>query len=205
MDLKGKIDEVAITIQRLDRAFNFYFNGFEKKPPLKMYERLQRDVKKLHDIADGIKNTADRYTVQMLVSRFSTYRIKWDRGLRAIEEGMLKPGPGFFGGLSKENRAEMERAAAAAEKGAPDFDAIVEKGEKFDEVSMRLDDAAKRYVALARAHMGKIYDPAAIRQTLEAKLPEVRRKHGDDVDFEVYFDGDKVRVKPVPRKKGAKS
>ncbi len=188
MDLKGKIEEVAVTIQRLDRAFNFYFTGFEKRPPLKMYERLQRDVKKLHDLADGLKSTADRYTVQMLVSRYSSYRIKWERGLRAIEEGMLKPGAGFFGGLGKDLKALGEKP--------PDFDAIVEKGEAVDEVEMRLSDAAKRYVALARAHMGKIYDPESIKEMLETKIPEMRRKFGDDIEFEVYFDGEKVRVKP---------
>lgn len=195
MDLKGKIDEVAITIQRLDRAFNFYFTGFEKKPPLKMYERLQREVKKLHDVADGIKSSADRYIVQMLLSRFSTYRIKWERGLRAIEDGRIKPGNDFFGGISKEP-AEM------VEKGL-DFDAIAEKGQALDDVDMRLADAAKRYVALARAHMGKIYDPESIKQMLETKIPEMRRKFGDDIEFEVYFDGDKVRVKPGAAKNAA--
>jgi|GEM_PF-637773 len=200
MDIKGKIDEVAVTIQRLDRSFNFYFTGFEKKPPVKMYERLQREVKRLHDIVDGIKNTADRYMVQMILARFSTYQLKWDRAMRAIEEGRLKPGPGFFGGLEKEREMRKERGKDVV----PDFDAIAEKGEKVDEVLMRLDEAAKRYVALARAHMGKIYEPAVIRGTLEAKLPEVRKKYGDEVDFEVYFDGEKVRVKPVPLKKNEK-
>jgi hypothetical protein len=196
MDLKGKIEEIAVTIQRLDRAFNFYFTGFEKRPPLKMYERLQREVKKLHDIADGLKSTADRYTVQMLVSRYSSYRIKWDRGLRAIEEGLLKPGAGFFGGLGKDLKA--------LGKQEPDFDAIADKGEALDEVEMRLSDAAKRYVALARAHMGKIYDPEAIKEMLETKIPEMRRKFGDDIEFEVYFDGEKVRVKPGAAKSVAK-
>ncbi len=191
MDIKGKIEEVAVTIQRLDRAFNFYFTGFDKKPPLKMYERLQREVKRLSDVIDDIKNTAVRYHAQMLLSRYSTYRLKWERGLRAIEEGLLKPGEGFFAGLTKELRKESKKA------GAPDFDDLAEKGEKVDEVILRLDDAAKRYVALARAHMGKVYDPAVIKETLEAKLPEVRKKYGEDVDFEVYFDGEKVRVKPV--------
>lgn len=200
MDLKGKIDEVAVTIQRLDRAFNFYFTGFEKKPPLKMYERLQRDVKRLHDIVDGIKNTADRYMVQMLLARFSTYQLKWDRAMRAIEEGRLTPGPGFFGGLEKEREVKK----GVDKEAVPDFDTIAEKGEKVDEVLMRLDEAAKRYVALARAYMGKIYEPTVIRETLEAKLPEVRKKYGEDVDFEVYFDGEKVRVKPVSLKKGEK-
>lgn len=196
MDLKGKIEEVAVTIQRLDRAFNFYFSGFEKRPPLKMYERLQREMKRLHDLADGIKNTADRYTVQMLVSRYTSYRIKWDRGLRAIEEGMLKPGAGFFGGLSKELKAP--------EKPEPDFDDIAQKGEQVDEIELRLSDAAKRYAALARAHMGKIYDPEAIKQMLETKIPEMRKKFGDDIEFEVYFDGEKVRVKPGAAKNVAK-
>ncbi len=195
MDIKGKIEEVAVTIQRLDRAFNFYFTGFEKKPPIKMYERLQREVKRLSEIVDDIKNTAARYQTQMLLARYSTYRLKWERGLRAIEEGLLKPGEGFFDGLTKELKKGPKEA------GAPDFDAIAEKGEKADEVMMRLDDAAKRYVALARAHMGKVYDPAMIKETLETKLPEVRKKYGEDVDFEVYFDGEKVRVKPVPRTK----
>lgn len=196
MDLKGKIDEVAVTIQRLDRAFTFYFTGFEKKPPLKMYERLQRDIKKLHDMADDVKNTADRYMIQMLVSRFSTYRIKWDRGLHAIEDGRTKPGTEFFGGVGKDPKELGEKV--------PDFDDIAEQGEAVDEVEMRLGDAAKRYVALARAHMGKIYDPESIKQMLETKIPEMRKKFGDDIEFEVYFDGEKVRVKPGSAKNVAK-
>ncbi|HOW50426.1 MAG TPA: hypothetical protein PLV42_00115 [bacterium] len=196
MDLKGKIDEVAVTIQRLDRAFNFYFTGFEKRPPLKMYERLQREIKKLHDMADEVKNTADRYMIQMLVSRFSTYRIKWDRGLRAIEDGRTKPGTEFFGGIGKDPKALGEKV--------PDFDEIADKGEAVDEVEMRLSDAAKRYVALARAHMGKMYDPESIKQMLETKIPEMRKKFGDDIEFEVYFDGEKVRVKPGAAKNVAK-
>ncbi len=198
MDLKGKIEEVAVTIQRLDRAFNFYFTGFEKKPPVKMYERLQREVKRLNDVVDDIKNTALRYQVQMLLSRYSTYRIKWERGLRAIEEGLLKPGEGFFSGLTKEIQKEAAKEPKETAQ-IPDFEDLAQKGEKVDELVMRLDEAAKRYVALARAHLGKIYDPAMVRETLETKLPEVRKKYGEDVDFEVYVEEGKVKVKPVPR------
>jgi len=200
MDLKGKIEEVAVTIQRLDRAFNFYFTGFDKKPPVKMYERLQRDVKRLNDVVDDIKNTSLRYQVQMLLARYSTYRLKWERGLRAIEEGLLKPGEGFFSGLSK----ELKKEPALGDDGSLDFEEIAAKGEKVDEMAARLGEAAQRYAALARAHLGKVYDPAMVRETLEAKLPEVRRKYGDDVDFEVYFDGTQVRVRPVPRTQRAR-
>ncbi|HNT27764.1 MAG TPA: hypothetical protein PKH10_06265 [bacterium] len=195
MNLKDKIEEVAILVQRLDRAFTFYFTGFEKKPPLKMYERLQREVKKLHDVVDGLKNSAERFTVQTLLSRFASYRIKWDRGMRDIEEGRIRPGAAFFGGVSKD-----PKRLVAGEEGtgtaAPDLDEIARGAEKMERLDAQLGDAAKRYVALARAHLGKVYDPAAIKQTLEASLPEVRRKYGDEVDFEVYFDGDKVRVRP---------
>lgn len=194
MNLKDKVEEVAILIQRLDRAFTFYFTGFEKKPPLKMYERLQREVKKLHDVADGLKNSAERFTVQTLLSRFASYRIKWDRGMRDIEEGRIRPGASFFGGISKD-----PKKLVAGEKGvdaAPDLDDIARGAEQLERLDAQLSDAAKRYVVLARAHLGKVYDPAAIKQTLEASLPEVRRKYGDEVDFEVYFDGEKVRVRP---------
>jgi hypothetical protein len=198
MDLKGKIEEVAVTILRLDRAFNFYFTGFEKKPPLKMYERLQREVKKLHDMADGLKNTTERYIVQMQLSRYGSYRIKWERGLRAIEDGLIKPGNAFFGGLSK------DPALVAAAADAPDLDAMAEAGERSDEIRNKVADAADRYVALARAHLGKMYDKEAIERSLKEKLPEVRRKYGDKVEFEVYFDGEKVRVKPIVAKGAAK-
>jgi len=74
-------------IRRLKIDFDIYFNGSTKRPPLEARARLESFIKR---IADNRGLTyAQRYQLNMLTSRFSSYRELWRRTLRAKGEELI--------------------------------------------------------------------------------------------------------------------
>ncbi|HLA96646.1 MAG TPA: hypothetical protein VK612_13060 [Pyrinomonadaceae bacterium] len=74
----AKIEE---DIRRLKIDFDIYFNGAVKRPPLEARARLESQIKRLLD--NRALSFAQRYQLNSLVSRFTSYRELWRRGLRA--------------------------------------------------------------------------------------------------------------------------
>ena|SRR5688572_6844675 len=74
----GKMEE---DIRRLKIEFDIFFNGAAKRPPLEARARLESQLKKLMDTRNLAY--AQRYKLNVLVARFTSYRELWRRALRA--------------------------------------------------------------------------------------------------------------------------
>ncbi|XXF78552.1 hypothetical protein P2318_01985 [Myxococcaceae bacterium GXIMD 01537] len=69
-------------------AFEHYFVGQERQPPMRAYEDLKKRLQKLK--ASNPRNTAVKFRVQSVNSKFLTYDRLWTRTLQEIENGTYK-------------------------------------------------------------------------------------------------------------------
>jgi cation diffusion facilitator CzcD-associated flavoprotein CzcO len=68
-------------IRRLKIDFDIYFNGASKRPPLEARARLEAYIKRIADKRD--LTYAQRYQLNTLTARFTSYRELWRRTLKA--------------------------------------------------------------------------------------------------------------------------
>ena len=74
-------------IRRLKIEFDIYFNGTSKRPPLEARARLEAFIKRVSDTRNI--TFAQRYQLNALISRFTSYRELWRRTLRAKGEELV--------------------------------------------------------------------------------------------------------------------
>lgn len=74
-------------IRRLKIDFDIYFNGATKRPPLEARARLEAFLKRMSD--NRMLSYAQRYQLQALTARFTSYRELWRRGLRSRGEELV--------------------------------------------------------------------------------------------------------------------
>jgi len=108
MNIKQNISKLDSLLQKLERKFNFYFVGQLKAPPVKEFDQLKRRVEQLTREKDRSTSSSLRFYMETFLQKFTSYRAKWEQGLRDIEEGRLICGPDFFKGR-KFARKEMEK------------------------------------------------------------------------------------------------
>ncbi|MEO7673270.1 MAG: hypothetical protein ABIU09_04240 [Pyrinomonadaceae bacterium] len=74
-------------IRKLKIDFDIYFNGTSKRPPLEARARLESFIKRMSD--NRAMTYAQRYQLNALISRFTSYRELWRRTLRAKGEELV--------------------------------------------------------------------------------------------------------------------
>ncbi len=74
-------------IRKLKIDFDIYFNGTSKRPPLESRARLESFIKRISDNRN--MSYAQRYQLNALISRFTSYRELWRRTLRAKGEELI--------------------------------------------------------------------------------------------------------------------
>lgn len=74
-------------IRKLKIDFDIYFNGATKRPPLEARARLEAQIKRVMDNRN--LTFAQRYFLNSLVARFTSYRELWRRSLKARGEELI--------------------------------------------------------------------------------------------------------------------
>ena len=82
--LLGKLED---DVRRLKIDFDIFFNGSTKRPPLEARARLESQIKRVMD--NRSLSYAQRYKLNMLISRFTSYRELWRRTLRARGDDLI--------------------------------------------------------------------------------------------------------------------
>ncbi|MEN9796871.1 MAG: hypothetical protein RL653_567 [Pseudomonadota bacterium] len=75
-------------VAALKHAYEQYFLGFEKKPPLRQHEELKKRLN--HFRARPHRLVAVKFRVGSLQQKFQTYERLWERTLKEIENGTYK-------------------------------------------------------------------------------------------------------------------
>ena len=91
-DIRVTISELDALLQVLDRKFNMYVAGQEKVPPVRDYALFMQGLNKLATAKKTATSVSLRFYITSFQQRFISYRTKWERLLRDIEEGRLQRG-----------------------------------------------------------------------------------------------------------------
>lgn len=87
--LKKELDKASISLDHLQRLYNVYFQGGEEDPPRKERKDLDTLIGEIKSKAVVASNTADKFRANALVARYQSLTNKWDKHLRAIDNGIL--------------------------------------------------------------------------------------------------------------------
>ena len=189
MPISETVSALITKIEKLDHDFNMYFTAQEKKAPLQALENMKKEVAILMKNATMSQNLVEQNLATQLVNRFTTYRQKWERCVRDIEEGRAKPGCKFFGCAGSSDLNDLKSAADSLER--RDAEAFA--------MSAMIDQTAHIFIELSRKHTNKAYSFDAVAEMLTKKIGDVREKFGDNFSFDVYYEDGKVKIKPVRR------
>jgi hypothetical protein len=85
--LDKQISRLEDDIRKLKIDFDIYFNGATKRPPLESRARLESMIKRVSDNR-GL-SYAQRYQLNSLIARFTSYRELWRRSLKARGEELI--------------------------------------------------------------------------------------------------------------------
>ena len=76
-----QLNRLEDDIRKLKIDFDIFFNGSTKRPPLEARARLESQIKRMSD--NRQLTFAQRYQLNTLISRYTSYRELWRRSLRA--------------------------------------------------------------------------------------------------------------------------
>lgn len=83
--LEEDLAKIEEGIFRLQKEWDRFFSGQERKAPFESKQRLDRLVRRYVGIE--IRNNIERFRFQTLTAKYNTLSDLWNRRLRAIEEG----------------------------------------------------------------------------------------------------------------------
>jgi hypothetical protein len=82
-----QLNRLEDDIRKLKIDFDIFFNGSVKRPPLEARARLESQIKRMSD--NRQLTFAQRYQLNTLISRFTSYRELWRRTLRARGDELI--------------------------------------------------------------------------------------------------------------------
>jgi hypothetical protein len=85
--LDREISKLEDDIRKLKNEFDIYFNGAVKRPPLEARARVDSLIRRISDNR-GL-SYAQRYQLNSLVAKYSSYRELWRRNMRARGEELI--------------------------------------------------------------------------------------------------------------------
>jgi len=83
--LEEDLEKIDEGIFKLQKEWDRFFSGQERKAPFEARQRLDRLVRRY--VGVEIRNNIERFRFQSLTARYNTLSDLWNRKLRAIEEG----------------------------------------------------------------------------------------------------------------------
>jgi hypothetical protein len=83
--LEEDLEKIDEGIFKLQKEWERFFSGQERKAPFESKQRLERLVRRY--VGVEIRNNVERFRYQSLTSKYNTLSDMWNRRLRAIEEG----------------------------------------------------------------------------------------------------------------------
>jgi hypothetical protein len=81
-------DAIEAELAALKVSYEHYFMGIDRTPPTRTYEDLKKRLERLKN--SFVRNTAAKFRVQAIHSKFVTYERLWQRTIQEIENGTYK-------------------------------------------------------------------------------------------------------------------
>ncbi len=86
-NIEKELSRLEDDVRRLKIEFDIYFNGATKRPPLEARARLESNIKRISD--NRSLSFAQRYQLNSLLAKFTSYRELWRRTLKARGEELI--------------------------------------------------------------------------------------------------------------------
>jgi len=176
MNVKIKIAALNEEIALIDNKFHLYFLGEEKTPPTKEFARLKQQVNMLQK--EKASSVSNKFLASNFFSRFASYRNKWERLLRDVEEGRKKPSRHFFVKAPK----RVQQQPVLPEDMVKEIDLVVTQFAEHTEKSL-----------------GKKLNRKTLKHQLEEKARDIYGKYGDSYYFDVYYDATGIEIRTIKR------
>jgi len=193
MGIREDIELLENKVTRLKVEYEQYFVGAVKREPVKDREEVERLIRRYS--AANITNTAAKFKLQSIVSRFNSYRQYWNRTLRAIEEGTYRRrAEGGKRVQSPPPPTERPRGESGCGKDSSGTDDPFRKkiAEEYIEARRKCRESTS----------GITEDK--ISRTIEKNIRKVEERYKTrDVDVKVYVKDGKARLAIKPKKKKA--
>lgn len=200
--LEEDLAKIEEGIFRLQKEWERFFSGQERKAPFESKQRLDRLVRRYVGIE--IRNNVERFRFQSLTAKYNTLSDMWNRKLRAIEEG--RP-------LSSVQLKQVREAEAQAVpevkvvQSSPGSRSVLTPGPGRTEVrlsTLRDDDQGVRDLfeqfRAARASVGEseVKYESFKKLITQQRTRLLEEKDAVAVDFRIAMQDGKVALKAKP-------
>jgi hypothetical protein len=207
-EVSSKLDKLEARVAALRGAFDQYFLGLERHPPLAERDKLRKEIENIR--GNTGPNTALKFRASSLFTRFLSYDHMWTRTITDIEEGRYHRDL-FKARLHRSRRTQESEAPPPAEDvDMSDLSEVARPPRPTEDVGLseeRLKKIHESYVA-AKAKCG---DPTSVTldqlsQRLRKQVPGVLAKTGaTSVDFKVVIKDGKATLQAVTKRPREKS
>lgn len=85
--LDREIAKLEDDIRKLKNEFDIYFNGGTKRPPLETRARVDSHIRRISDNRN--LSYAQRYQLNTIVAKYTSYRELWRRNMRARGDELI--------------------------------------------------------------------------------------------------------------------
>ncbi len=220
--LQSRLNLLDQSIEKLRVVYEQFFMGIERFEPVQLRKGIQNELRELKE--NPPNNTALKFLLTRVETKFRTYEQYWNRVLREIEEGTYDRQIQRLKrrlreeGISEEmlanvrTRGELEAALAQiAELRRQERPDAGNKDKPAPAASApaaptAADDRLRRaYESFVRARLstGESLDgitPERFFATVSSQIPRVKQAHGcNDVDIQVVIKDNKATLRFLPK------
>ena len=200
------LDQIQKYLQVTNNEFEMYFLGILKVPPQDKARELKRMFRELTEVP--ILNTSLKFKARTLTARHNSFKLKWLRTCKQIENGTYHRHRALDN-LRSRNRADSDaqspaelraeiKALIRGDEPPPKAAPKRKKGPRGHEVG---SDALFEQFKDVQAQLGKKrrVNRQAVEDKLRERAAQVKKEHGcKEVRFQVVAEGGRSRVKVIP-------
>jgi hypothetical protein len=221
---KQRLNTIDKGVEKLKILYEQFFMGFEKREPRALKKQIKNELRIMKEHPPN--NTASKFLLSRIDTKFKTYEQYWNRILREIEDGIYKRQlkklqrqivkEGLDGDLLKGVRTKRELENALIELAELRTEAektgkTIEKPEKklpsSDDKKPIMDPSIiTAYESFVRARLStgeslQGVTPERFNATLAFQIPKIKAAHKcNDVEISVVVKNGKATLKINPRK-----
>ena len=200
--LEEDLEKIDQGIFRLQKEWDRFFSGQERKAPFEAKQRLDRLVRRY--VGVEIRNNVERFRFQSLTAKYNTLSDLWNRRLRAIEEG--RPLTSVQLKHVREAAAEAGAASTAPPPSPRSMPPVAATGTRAEVRLSTLRDDEQGVKALyeqfraARASVGEseVKFESFKKLIAQQRTRLLEEKDAVAVDFRVALQDGKVALKAKP-------
>jgi len=191
-------------IFKLQKEWERFFSGQERKAPFEAKQRLDRLVRRY--VGVEIRNNIERFRYQTLTAKYNTLSDMWTRKLRAIEEG--RPLSSSQLKQLREVGADVSAANVAVLQSSPGSRSVETPGPRRAEVRLSTlrddEEGVKDLYEQFRTARASVGESAEVKFESFRKLITQQRarllqeKDAVAVDFRIALQDGKVALKAKP-------